>query len=146
MSTTSATDPMTVSAGPRVGSLMSRDPIVVDPDALATEAERLLKTFRVSGLPVVDGHHLVGVISQADLVVARSSEMIGGHWDRLRVRHLMSTPAVTVHASATTGYAAREMVAHHIHRLVVVGDDGAAVGVVTPLDLLRTLIDAAPTD
>ena len=138
MSTVSA------SADPRVGSLMSSDPIVIGPEELASEAERLLKTFRVSGLPVVDGRSLIGVISQADLIVARSSEMIGGHWDRLRVRHLMTTPAVTVHVSATIGHAAREMVTRHIHRLVVIGDDGTPVGVVTPLDLLRTLLSDDP--
>jgi CBS domain-containing protein len=138
MSTASA------SAEPRVGSLMSSDPIVIGPEELASEAERLLKTFRVSGLPVVDGRSLIGVISQADLIVARSSEMIGGQWDRLRVRHLMTTPAVTVHVSATIGHAAREMVTRHIHRLVVIGDDGTPVGVVTPLDLLRTLHNDDP--
>jgi CBS domain-containing protein len=37
--------------------------------------------------------------------------------------------------------AAREMLSRHIHRLVVVGDDGAPVGVVTPLDLLRSLLE-----
>ena len=37
----------------RVDDLMTLDPVVIDPDASAAEAERLLKTYRVSGLPVV---------------------------------------------------------------------------------------------
>lgn len=49
----------------------------------------------------------------------------------------MSTPAITVHTTATLRYAARQMVSRHIHRLVVVGDDGHPIGVLTPLDLLR---------
>lgn len=129
------------SAELRVGNLMTIDPIVVDPEAMASEAERLLKTYRVSGLPVVEAAEVKGVISQSDLMVAHSSEMIGANWDRLRVRHLMSSPAVTVHADATVVEAAREMLARHIHRLVVVDDDGAPVGVVTPLDLLRSLLE-----
>jgi CBS domain-containing protein len=52
----------------------------------------------------------------------------------------MTVPAVTVHASATVAWASRQMVSRHIHRLVVVGDDGTPIGVVTPLDLLRTLL------
>jgi len=132
---------LTATADLRIGNLMTLDPIVIAPEALATEAERLVKTYRVSGLPVVDDGELVGVISQSDLVVARSSEMISGHWDRLRVRHLMSTPAVSVHATATLSYAARQMVTRHIHRLVVIGDDGTPIGVVTTLDLLRSLLD-----
>jgi CBS domain-containing protein len=128
---------------PRVGNLMTLDPIVIGPDQPVVEAERLLKTYRVSGLPVVDGKNLVGVISQSDLVVARSSEMVGAHWERLRVRHLMTAPAITVHATATLSHAAKLMVQGHIHRLVVIGGDGTPVGVLTTLDLLRSLIEDA---
>lgn len=129
----------------RVGNLMTVDPIVIGPEQPVVEAERLLKTYRVSGLPVVDGQDLVGVLSQTDLVVARSSEMVGAHWERLRVRHLMTTPPITVHATATLSHAARLMVQRHIHRLVVIGDDGAPVGVVTTLDLLRSLTEDVDT-
>lgn len=127
----------------RVGTLMTADPVVIEPDAAVAEAENLLKTYHVSGLPVVRDGDLLGVISQSDLLVARSSEMIAANWPKLRVRHLMSSPAVTVHASATVRWAAHEMTSRHIHRLVVVGDDGAPIGVVTPLDLLRSILDEA---
>ena len=85
----------------RVGNLMTIDPVVISADAPASEAERLLKTHRVSGLPVVSGGATAGVISQTDLVVARSSGMISGNWERLLVRHLMTTPAATVHAGTS---------------------------------------------
>lgn len=125
----------------RVGNLMTLDPITIEPEASASEAETLMKTYRVSGLPVVERGQLVGVISQTDLMVAHSSEMIGAHWDRMRVRHLMTAPAVTVHSSATVAMAARQLILRHIHRLVVIDDDGRPVGVVTPLDLLRSLVE-----
>ncbi len=127
----------------RVGNLMTLDPITISPDEPAHEAERILKTYRVSGLPVVEGGVVVGVLSQTDLLTARSSELISGNWPRLRVRHLMTRPAMTVEATCTVTCAAREMIEHHIHRLVVVDDGGAAIGVVTPLDLLRVLLDEA---
>ena len=125
----------------RVGNLMTLDPVVIDPDATAAEAESMLKTYRVSGLPVVRTGEAIGVISQSDLVVARSSGMIAANWPRLRVRHLMSSPAVTVHVDASVRQAAHEMLARHIHRLVVIRDDGAPIGVVTPLDLLRSILE-----
>jgi CBS domain-containing protein len=125
----------------RVGNLMTLDPVVIDPDATAAEAESMLKTYRVSGLPVVRTGEAIGVISQSDLVVARSSGMIAANWPRLRVRHLMSSPAVTVHVDASVRQAAHEMLARHIHRLVVIADDGAPIGVVTPLDLLRSILE-----
>ena len=61
----------------RVGNLMSIDPVDQSRRAGA-DAESLLKAYRISGLPVVDGEVTVGVISQTDIVVARSSELISG--------------------------------------------------------------------
>ncbi|MGH2428366.1 MAG: CBS domain-containing protein [Candidatus Limnocylindria bacterium] len=124
----------------RVGNLMTIDPVVIGADAQAGEAERLLKTYHVSGLPVVSGNATVGVISQTDLMVARSSGMISGNWERMLVRHLMTTPAVTVHTGTTVSRAAQLMVTRHIHRLVVVDDEDMPIGVLSSLDLLRVLL------
>lgn len=124
----------------RVGNLMSVDPVVVDADAPITQAELLIKSYRISGLPVVSDGVLVGVVSQTDLLNARSSELIGANWERVRVRHLMSRPAVTVHLNTSVERAARLMLEQHIHRLVVVDEEEAPVGVLTSTDLLRTLL------
>ncbi len=131
---------MTTTTILRVGNLMTVDPVVIEPDATVHEAELLLKTYRISGLPVTDGGVVVGVISQTDLLNARSSELIGANWDRVRVRHLMSRPAVTVHLATTVTRAARLMLAEHIHRVVVVDEEEVPVGVLTASDLLRALL------
>ena len=128
---------MTTNGLPQVGSLMTPDLVMVEADAPAAEAERLIKTYHVSGLPIVSNGEVVGVISQTDLVVARSSAMISANWERLRVRHLMHAPAVTVHAGTPITRAAELMVDRHIHRLVVVDDEDRPVGVVSSLDLLK---------
>ncbi len=125
----------------RVGNLMSAEPVVVEEEELASDAELLLRSYRITGLPVVSGGALVGVISQTDLLNARSSELIGENWSRVRVRHLMTRPPVTVHLGATVEHAARLMLEGHIHRLVVVDDDGSPVGVVTTSDLLRVVLE-----
>ncbi len=125
----------------RVGNLMSLHPLTMAPDDPAHEAEQLLKTYRISGVPVVEDGVVVGVLSQTDLLTARSSELISGNWPRLRVRHLMSRPAMSVSATDTVEAAARQMLKHHIHRLVVVDDADTPIGIVTPLDLLRVLLD-----
>lgn len=124
----------------RVGNLMSVDPVVIDSEALISEAELLLKSYRISGLPVMEDDALVGVVSQTDLLNARSSELIGANWQRVRVRHLMSRPAVTVHLNTSVERAARLMLEKHIHRLVVVDEEDEPIGVVTSTDLLRTLL------
>ena len=124
----------------RVGDLMTVDPVVVGPDASAAETERLLKSNRVTGLPVVEYGVTVGLISLTDLVAARSSDMIRANWPRMRVRHLMSAPAITVHAGTSPERAADLMVSRHIHRVVVVDDEDAPIGVLSALDLLRLLL------
>lgn len=125
----------------RVGNLMSVDPVVIDAEAPIVEAEQLLKSYRISGLPVVHEGGLLGVISQTDLLSARSSELIGANWERVKVRHLMSRPAVTVHLATTVARAARLMLDEHIHRVVVVDDEGIPVGVLTTSDLLHTILE-----
>jgi CBS domain-containing protein len=131
---------MTSNATTRVGNLMSVDPIVVEAEAPITDAELLLKSYRISGLPVVQDGSLIGVLSQTDLLNARSSELIGANWDRVRVRHLMTRPAVTVHLNTSVERAARLMLEKHIHRLVVVDEEDQPIGVITSTDLLRTLL------
>lgn len=125
---------------PRVGNLMTADPVVIDAEASVHEAELLLKSYRISGLPVVTDGAVVGVISQTDLLNARSSELIGAAWDRVKVRHLMTRPAVTVHLATTVQRAARLMLDGHYHRVVVVDEEGAPIGVLTATDLLRAIL------
>jgi CBS domain-containing protein len=58
----------------------------------------------------------------------------------------MTTPAVSVHIGTSIEHAARLMITRHIHRLVVVDDEDRAVGVVSSLDLLRTLVEDPDID
>lgn len=131
----------------RVGNLMTVDPITVEADTPIAEAESIMRTYKVRGVPVTRNGSLIGVLSQTDLLTARGIEMIASNWDRLRVRHLMTAPAVTIDETATLRGAARVMVDRHIHRLVVLGNDGATpIGVLTTTDLLTGLLEAPATD
>ena len=82
-----------------VGELMAIDPIVVKANASLDEVAELLDRHHISGLPVVDGSgSLVGVVSQTDLVRARSTQDLWANWPGLAVRHLMTSPAMTTDA------------------------------------------------
>ena len=135
---------------PTVGDLMAVEPVVVRADAPLSEAAALIDHHHVSGLPVVDGAgSLVGVISQTDLMRARATEHLWANWPGLSVRHLMSTPAVTVHGATSIIEAARTMERLGIHRLVVVADHDELlpVGVLSVSDIVRSMAAVGePTD
>lgn len=130
--------------GHRVAEHMASDPILVRADASLSEAVALMDAHHVHGLPVVDeAGVLVGVLSQTDLNRARSTEYLWANWPGLAVRHLMTSPAVTVHRSTPLIAAARKMEELGIHRLVVVedGDETNPVGVLSMTDLIHALAD-----
>ena len=57
---------------PSVGDAMSVDPIAIDIDAPLEEADRLLRSTYITGIPVVDHDGvLVGVISHVHLTAYR---------------------------------------------------------------------------
>jgi CBS domain-containing protein len=132
---------------PTVADLMARDPILIRADASLTDAAVLMDRHHVHGLPVVDTDGaLLGVLSQTDLNRARSTEYLWANWPGLAVRHLMTSPAITVHRSTPLHVAAQRMEEHQIHRLVVVedGDELSPIGVLSMTDLIHAL--AAETD
>jgi CBS domain-containing protein len=50
-----------------VAACMTRDPLIVAPDASVLEAAQLILDHKVSGLPVVADGRVVGVITESDL-------------------------------------------------------------------------------
>jgi CBS domain-containing protein len=140
---------MTAHKVPTVGDRMAFDPIVIRFDASLTDAARMLDSHKISGLPVVDeAGCLVGVLSQTDLARARSTEYLWANWPGLAVRHLMTSPAVTVRRSTPLPIAARQMERRHIHRLVVVADDDQTfpIGILSMTDLVHAIVDEAGRD
>ena len=56
-------DPQTV----RTGELGDGKPVTIGADDSVEEALRTMKEYKVRRLPVIDGHSLVGMVSQADI-------------------------------------------------------------------------------
>ena len=127
-----------------VGDCMAVEPIIVRADASLTQAVGVMDRHHVHGLPVVDASgSLVGVVSQTDLARARATEYLWSSWPGLAVKHLMTSPAVTVRRSTPLVIAARKMERHGIHRLVVVddADERIPVGVLSMTDLIHAIAE-----
>jgi CBS domain-containing protein len=66
-------DPSTVTAG----SLGEGKPVTIGADDDIAEALETMKKHQVRRLPVIDGHDLVGIISQADIAKSLSEGATG---------------------------------------------------------------------
>jgi CBS domain-containing protein len=61
----------------RAGELGEGKPVTIGADDSVEEALQTMKEHKVRRLPVIDGHDLVGVVSQADLAVNVDEEQVG---------------------------------------------------------------------
>ncbi|GAA4039478.1 CBS domain-containing protein [Nonomuraea soli] len=149
----------------KVNDVMTCEVVAVNEKAaFHTVAELLIQTS-VSGVPVIDADdHVVGVISEADLL--RKEEFKQQYYGddyrpplRARLRHLtdherggydkslgetardlMTSPAVVTIRDTPVVAAARLMDRHGIKRLPVVDADGKLIGIVSRRDLIRVFV------
>jgi CBS domain-containing protein len=61
----------------RAGDLGEGKPVTIGADDSAEEALRTMIDYKVRRLPVIDGHDLVGVVSQADIATNLPDEEAG---------------------------------------------------------------------
>ena len=61
----------------RAGELGEGKPVTIGADDSVTEALRTMTEHKVRRLPVIDGHQLVGVVTQADIAVNLDEEATG---------------------------------------------------------------------
>jgi CBS-domain-containing membrane protein len=142
---------------PTVADVMTRDVVTVDALAPFKEVVRRMLEHRVSALPVLDADGiLVGVVSEADLILKQDRGLEGGGRlfagphrvaDRakaagLRAHELMSTPVISIGPDAPLCEAARRMHRGGVKRLPVVDEEGRLVGIVSRADLLRVYLRA----
>jgi CBS domain-containing protein len=66
-------DPSSTTAG----ELGEGKPVTIGADDSVEEAIRTMKDHKVRRLPVIDGHRLIGIVSQADLARSVDEEHVG---------------------------------------------------------------------
>jgi CBS domain-containing protein len=61
----------------RAGELAEGKPVTIGADDSVEEALQTMKDHKVRRLPVIDGHDLIGIVSQADLARNIDEEKVG---------------------------------------------------------------------
>ena len=142
----------------RAMDVMVRNVVTVHPDALVSDAVKLLVDNDVSALPVVDdGDHLVGIISEADLMhrIEIGTERHRRHWVESllgantlaeefakshgrKVDEMMTSEVVSVTEDTPLSDIAALFERERIKRVPVVRD-GRLVGIVSRANLIQAL-------
>ena len=122
---------------------VSKTIVSVDPETPLQTVQSLLVERDISSVPVVSANgNLEGILSTTDLLrdaAARVAHLAEPPRPEARLaRDLMRTDVVTVPLDADLFHAAREMIAHHIHRVVVVEQD-KPVGILSTRDMMRAV-------
>jgi len=113
--------------------LMTPLPIAVDASAAVSKAIELLATLDIRHLPVVDASGVVvGMISDRDVA--------GEVTATAPVTSVMSAPPIAAREDADVAALAKLMVDHKVGAVAIVGTEGRLVGIVSYVDVLRTLI------
>jgi IMP dehydrogenase len=116
----------------RFESGIVRDPITVTPDMPVREVMGITQQHRISGLPVVRGRHVVGIVTNRDLrFETRLDEPVSS----------IMTPRerlVTVREGASLEEAKALMHQHRLERVLVIDADFALRGLITVKDILKS--------
>src|SRR5438067_1993796 len=105
------------------------EPVTLTPDALVSDAIRLMERYHISGVPITDGDgRLVGILTNRDLRFERDLAQ--------PVSALMtSRDLVTAPVGTTLGEAEGLLHRHRIEKLPIVDADGRIKGLITVKDI-----------
>jgi IMP dehydrogenase len=112
----------------RAESGIITDPVCVRPSQSLREALAVMRENDISGVPVVEGHTPVGILTARDIRFEKNLDQ--------PVSALMTTELVTVHPGVRADEARELLHKHRIEKLLVV-ESGRLIGLITIKDLLQ---------
>ncbi len=116
-----------------VSNVMKSNPITVAPDVMAKRAAELMLDHEISGLPVVDGDKLVGMVTKLDFAKVCVS------YDDIYVGQVMQASPTTVSPSDRVIHARRILLDEDLIALPVM-EGAELVGVLTVRDVAMNLV------
>lgn len=120
----------------KVKNWMKADPVTIERTALLQEAAELMEEHAIRHLPVVEGEHLVGFITQTDLRQYFFPSMV----EKIPVHEVMVVNPITIDVNSSIEKAARLIHDFKIGGLPVM-DKKKLVGVITSSDIVSGFIE-----
>ncbi|KAF5886345.1 MULTISPECIES: IMP dehydrogenase [Rhizobium] len=111
------------------------NPVTIGPDATLADALGLMKSYSISGIPVVEqSGRLVGILTNRDVRFASDPEQ--------KIHELMTKDnLVTVKENVDQQEAKRLLHSHRIEKLLVVDTEGRCVGLITVKDIEKSQLN-----
>ena len=105
------------------------DPITIKPDQTLQDAEDIMASYRISGVPVVDDNGiLVGILTNSDMRFTKD-------YTQKAVDEMTVMPLVTAKEGTTLEEAAEIMHANKIEKLPIVDNNNKLIGLITIKDI-----------
>jgi len=121
----------------KIGDVMIRRVITVEPGTRMRDFKNLMRDNRISGTPVVEDGKLAGIVSIEDLIRALEQRDMDAP-----VSQFMTTQLHTVDEHDSVGRALKKFAQTRVGRLPVVDEQGGLVGIITPDDVTRGVLKA----
>jgi IMP dehydrogenase len=116
----------------RFESGVVKDPITIPPSMTVREVLNLTRQYKISGLPVVEGSRVVGIVTNRDLRFETNLDQ--------PIRNIMTPKErlVTVNEGTSREEAMALLHQHRLERVLVVNADFELCGLITVKDIIKT--------
>jgi CBS domain-containing protein len=126
-----------------VSEIIPQDRVVVTVDIndnpSALDVAKLMAKHRIGSIVVIEGNNKkpVGIVTERDIIKKVSAQNKSA--DQVAVRHIMSSPLITVNSIDSVDTAAETIAENRVKRLVVLEQDGSMVGILSVSDIAKKL-------
>jgi len=116
----------------RAETMVVENPLQISPDATVSQARQRMAEAEVGGLVVVDAeHHLLGVVTTRDVLLAEDGQILVHSVMTPRSRLVVAGPGETL------DQARRKLYENRVEKLPLVDADDRVVGLVTVQDIVK---------
>jgi IMP dehydrogenase len=105
------------------------DPVTLSPNQTVQQARELMTEQNVSGIPIVEGKKVVGILTNRDLKFLRD--------DSVKISDVMTKDIIKAPADTTLEQAKDILQKHRVEKLLLVNGKGELAGLITMRDIER---------
>jgi len=106
------------------------DPVILSPNQTIQQARQVMNEQNISGIPIIEGKKLLGILTQRDLKFLRD--------DSVKISEVMTKDNLIKAPSDTTLEQAKDILQkHRVEKLLLVNNKGELTGLITMRDIDR---------